>query len=65
MVSCKLGETKNVVSCIKDSVINVDGVTLIYLIMIFLNIAFLVFIALTTESFENMIQTKKASYYNK
>ncbi len=40
-------------SCFTDSELMVDGTTLLYLLMILINIVILMFITLTTESFEN------------
>ena len=42
-------------SCFTDSTMAVDGITLLYLLMIFINVVILIFMALTTESFENYI----------
>lgn len=40
-------------SCFTNSTISVDGITLMYLLMIFINVVILLFMAMTTESFEN------------
>jgi len=39
-------------SCFTNSQLDVDGITLLYLIMILINVVILSFMALTTESFE-------------
>lgn len=42
-------------SCFTNSTMAVDGITLLYLLMIFINVVILIFMTLTTESFENYI----------
>ena len=44
--------------CFPTSIFNLDGLSALYLVMIIVNIIILVFMTLTTESFENRYISK-------